>query len=130
MIRPVSLCLFPTTAVQKSKNPEAEAAKKKAELEKRLEDVSGKLGNKTAKHKSSKGRNSPLHIYRLALVLTKCFCVLVPGVSTPLSGMPESRSSRLSASSSSSSSDDSDDSSSSGSGSSTSSSSDSEQGRR
>lgn len=39
-------------AVQKSKNPAAEAAKKKAELERRLQDVSGKLGAKSKKGKS------------------------------------------------------------------------------
>ena len=46
--------LFFLPAVQKSSNPAAEAAKKKAELEKRLQDVSGKLGK--SKQKSKKGR--------------------------------------------------------------------------
>ena len=41
------------SAVQKSSNPAVETAKKKAELEKRLQDVSGKLGK--SKQKSKKG---------------------------------------------------------------------------
>lgn len=42
-------CVF--CVVQKSRNPAAEAAKKKAELERRLEDVSGKLGSKPKQKK-------------------------------------------------------------------------------
>ena len=38
-------------AVQKSRNPAAETAKKKAELERRLQAVSGKLGTKLKQKK-------------------------------------------------------------------------------
>ena len=50
---PVSCLSFFLPIVQKSSNPAAETAKKKAELEKRLQDVSGKLGK--SKQKSKKG---------------------------------------------------------------------------
>ena len=81
-----------------------DAAKKKAELEKRLQDVSGKLsGGKPAKPRGENGGK---------------------GISVAAS----QRQSRLSASSSSSEDSDDDDSSSSGSGSSTSSESESEKG--
>ena len=43
--------------VQKSRNPAAETAKKKAELERRLQDVSGKLGSKS---KQKKGKSLSL----------------------------------------------------------------------
>eukprot|EP00731_Ephydatia_muelleri_P035582 Em0137g14a len=88
-------------SMQKSKDPAAEAAKKKAELEKRIQDISGKLsggGGKTSKQKS----NTP--------------------TGDSLVESADQKASRLSASSSSSSEQSDDESSSSGSGSSTSSS--------
>ncbi len=45
------LCFVSPYAVQKSRNPAAETAKKKAELERRLQDVSGKLGTKAKQKK-------------------------------------------------------------------------------
>ena len=40
--------------MQKSRNPAAETAKKKAELERRLQDVSGKLGGKVKQRKGGR----------------------------------------------------------------------------
>lgn len=58
----VVLVFLPPSVVQKSRNPAAEAAKKKAELERRLQDVSGKLGSK-AKQKKGEGKGTRLDHY-------------------------------------------------------------------
>ena len=61
------LLFFSLPTVQKSTNPAAETAKKKAELEKRLQDVSGKLGK--SKLKSKKGTCSSIHSATLSHML-------------------------------------------------------------
>jgi len=55
-------CPFFALVVQKTKNRESDAARK-AELEKRLEDVSGKLGGKPNKHKPGKGQYQNQYMY-------------------------------------------------------------------
>ena len=57
--------------VNKSKDSPVDAAKKKAELEKRLQDVSGQLSGTKSSKSSKKNAGKPVAIQRITIIAAK-----------------------------------------------------------